>query len=63
MATSSPQKSDAKNLYKPGALFGELTPITQKKWRHSTVFALEKTSLLVFNNYQISKIVKVGLHV
>lgn len=47
-----------KGTYIPGALFGELTHITQKKWRHSTVFALEPTTLLVFNNMQLSRVLK-----
>jgi CRP-like cAMP-binding protein len=42
----------------PGALFGELTLINQKKWRHATIFALEPSVLLMFNNNNINRAIK-----
>jgi hypothetical protein len=51
--------SKQKKLYRPGALFGELVFITQKKWRHATVFALEPSSVVVFINSQLNKLIKV----
>ena len=59
----SPQKDEKKKtvkrrLYLPGIIFGELTLLVPKKWRHATIFALESSSLLSFSNYQISKIIK-----
>ena len=49
----------AKNMYLPGMLFGDLLTITQKKWRHATVFALEATTVIVFNTNHVNKIIKV----
>lgn len=48
-----------RKTFKPGDLFGDLTLITQKKWRHSNVYALEESSVLMFNNSYINKIIKV----
>jgi len=48
-----------KKLLHPGAIFGELSLITQKKWRHANIYALEESSIISFSNLQINKIVKV----
>ena len=48
-----------KKMLVPGSLFGELTQITGKKWKHATVFALESCSVIVFSS-QINKILKVS---
>lgn len=42
-----------------GSLFGDLSILVNKKWRHTTVFALEKSQVIVFSNNQISRLVKV----
>ena len=53
---------EKKNLYLPCSLFGDLLIITQKKWRNATVFALEKSSVIVFSSNHISKIIKVQVY-
>ena len=49
------------NLIKVGTLFGELGSVTQTKWKPATVFALENSSVIIFNKDMITKIVKVFL--
>ena len=56
-AKKSPTKG--KRQLTPGAMFGELTFIMQKKWRHANIYALEESSLIAFSNYQINRITKV----
>jgi len=53
------EENQRRKIYKPGDLFGDLTLITHKKWRHANVHALENSSVLVFNNAHINKIIKV----
>jgi len=53
------EENQRRKIYKPGDLFGDLTLITCKKWRHANVRALEDSSVLVFNNAYINKIIKV----
>jgi len=52
------QPKDKEKLYRPCGLFGELGSVTQSKWKLATVFALEESSLLVFNKDSINKLVK-----
>ncbi len=54
-----PTGGKSRKLLRPGTIFGELTVIMQKKWRHVTIFALEDASVISFSNSQISRIVKV----
>eukprot|EP00831_Metopus_contortus_P063604 TRINITY_DN5616_c0_g1_i4.p1 TRINITY_DN5616_c0_g1~~TRINITY_DN5616_c0_g1_i4.p1 ORF type:complete len:400 (+),score=65.19 TRINITY_DN5616_c0_g1_i4:203-1402(+) len=59
----TPLKSEGEALesqrqYNVGDLFGDMTIITQKKWRNAKVFALEKTVLISFPTNQINRIIK-----
>lgn len=45
--------------YGPGTIFGELSQLTKRKWRRSTVFALEESALIGFSNNQIARLIKV----
>jgi len=44
--------------FQSGSLLGDLSIVTQRKWKHATVFALTHSFVLVFNNQQIQKIIK-----
>ena len=53
------QETDQRKLVTPGAIFGDLSLILQKRGRHLNIYALEESTLLMFSNYQISRIIKV----
>ena len=53
------EESETKKILTPGSIFGDLSIITQKKWRHCIIYALEESALLKFSNHQINRIVKV----
>ena len=57
-----PQIDDQHNkklLLNPGSIFGELILITQKKWRHADIYALEQSTILGFSNNYLNKLLKV----
>ena len=52
--------SEHLSLIRVGQLFGELNSVTQHKWQHATVFALEECRVFVFSLLHISQIIKVA---
>ncbi len=63
---AAPKKSSAQlafdfaNILPFGSIFGELSILTQKKWRSGSVFALEDSSVIVFTVAQVTKIIRVS---
>ena len=62
----SPRRSTLKGLQDKGVtylgtgtLFGELSNVRQKKWRHAFIFALEPSLVIEFPNNQINRIINV----
>lgn len=60
--TEEETKKKERKMHKklePGAIFGDLSLVSTKKWRHSTVFALEEAAVIGFLTHQIGKMIKV----
>jgi len=53
------KETDKQKLVTAGAIFGDLTLITHKRWKPANVYALEESSILKFPNQQINRIIKV----